>query len=179
MPDNEQQKSSEEKIRAQIDASFEDYRKSGIALMATVIALSSGGIAGLFQIADTRDLALLYFIPIALAVLQQLAHYFASKAKAQSAYEYFRDAEPEDDAAHMEAHIGGRIYFMHSNMHFRTSDVLSWLACMALGLVSFCPLLILAKPLISFIVIGSVVAVAVYWIWSWKKMQQEIDKIVW
>lgn len=172
--------SSEQKARDRIDRSFDDYRKSGLALMATVIALSSGGIAGLFQITGTKNLALLYFIPIALAVLQQLAHYLASKANAHSDFErLYEIPDPEDDAAHMEARIGARIYFMQAQVHFAIADILSWLACSVLGLVSLYPLLILASAGISIAVVSTVVAVMGYWAWRWKKLQKEIDKIDW
>ena len=75
-----------EKQTERLERSFEEYRKSGIALMATIIALSSGGLAGLMQIPDARPLAFLYLIPISLAVIQQLAHYLGNKAAAQSIY---------------------------------------------------------------------------------------------
>lgn len=170
---------NEEEMKDRIDRSFEDYRKSGLALMATVIALSSGGLAGLLQIPGAKSIALLYLVPISLAVLQQLAHYLGTKANAHSDFQRLYQTPDADERAAMEARIGGTIYYMHANLHFGVSDVLSVLACVSLSLVTLFPLIILSQPLIWAAVIGSIVIVAAYWIWKWRVVEEKISKIEW
>lgn len=169
----------EEEKKAQVDRAQEDYRKSGIALMATVIALSSGGLAGLSQIADAKHLAFLYLIPISLAVLQQLAHYLGSKAAADSIFNHFRLDQYADEREHMEASIGGTIYYMHSKLHFEMADLLSALACASLWLVTLVPLITLSPVFVSVsVIVATMLAIGV-WIWKWRMTEAEISKIEW
>ena len=70
-----------EKEKDKISKLFEEYRKSGLALMTTIIGLSSGAFVGLFKNEKTRELSFLYVIPIAIALMQQLAYYLGSQKK--------------------------------------------------------------------------------------------------
>ena len=175
----EKDEAKKAKQREHLERSFEEYRKSGIALMATVIALSSGGLAGLMQIPDAKPLAFLYLIPISLAVIQQLAHYLGSKAAAQSIYADFWSGHYQDDSEEMEAHIEGRIQFMHSNMHFGVSDAFSVSACVSLWMVTLIPLLKLSAPIVSGIVIVATVAIVAYWFRKWRETGARIQQIEW
>lgn len=168
-----------EEKKAQVDRAQDEYRKSGIALMATVIALSSGGLAGLSQIGDAKHLSFLYLIPISLAVLQQLAHYLGSKAVADSIFNHFRLDQYADEREHMEASIGGTIYYMHSKLHYEMADLLSALACASLWLVTLLPLIALSPALVSVSVIITTMLAITIWIWKWRKTEAEISKFEW
>src|SRR5688572_30289640 len=82
--DKEARKKKREARWKEVDRLFEDYRKSGITLMTTIVGLSSGGFFGLFQIQQTREISFLYLIPITIALMQQLAYYLGSKYRADS-----------------------------------------------------------------------------------------------
>ena len=67
-------------------AAHDQYRGSGKALMATVITLAAGGLFGLRPTeSGRRDLAVALFLPIVLALLQQLLHYVGQLLEARAA----------------------------------------------------------------------------------------------
>ncbi len=163
-----------EKLREKVDGSFEDYRKSGLALMATVIALSSGGLVMLIQDQALQTLAFLFFIPISLSILQQLFHYFGSKEMAHSILEGLRYHYATEDADVMDAYIGQDVHFKYSQLYFGISDNLSWISCLSLGVVCIYLLTILAKFIIVSIIILVVLVVLLYWIRQRGKLKKEI-----
>jgi hypothetical protein len=175
----EKDDAKKEKQKERLERSFEEYRKSGIALMATIIALSSGGLAGLMQIPDARFLAFLYLIPISLAVLQQLAHYLGSKAAAQSVYSDFWSGHYQSESEEVEAHIEGSVQFMYSNMHFGVADAFSISACGSLWIVTLLPLWMLSPGIVSGVVIAATIAVVSFWFWKRRETNARIQEIEW
>src|SRR5262245_31805231 len=94
---------------------YEEYRKTGLTLMTTIIGLSSGCFYGLFQKEELRSFSFCYAAPIGMALLQQLSHYLASKSAAQSAFETSRLAyDFVDDDDYMSSVINRDILHMES-----------------------------------------------------------------
>lgn len=76
-------------MHSRMEESYSRYRTSGFGLMATIVSLSAGGIAGALsrQPQSERFLALLLFIPILLAIFQQYCAYLGQRRDAESAHE--------------------------------------------------------------------------------------------
>ncbi|MDX6769021.1 MAG: hypothetical protein SF051_05775 [Elusimicrobiota bacterium] len=66
------------------EQAHERYRGVGLALMTTVIGLSTGALYELGKEASLRGMARLFFVPICACLVQQLAHYLGSQHQAKS-----------------------------------------------------------------------------------------------
>lgn len=76
-------------FRDRADKLHERYRNSGLALMATVITLSGGGIYSLVKAPSQGRFGLLFIIPIIMAVIQQSLHYLGQLCEARASYSLF------------------------------------------------------------------------------------------
>ena len=164
-----------------VESLFEDSRRSGLALMATVIGLSSGGFFGLFQLPQTRELSFLYLIPITIALMQQLAYYFGNRSRAR--YELFRLAyeitvsKSEDKSAAQGMYDDFNVNRQNASAYFNISDVFCWCAVISLGLATLWPIAIFSSSLIV-IVFCSVIAICLtYWIYKRYVNQSSAHKI--
>jgi hypothetical protein len=153
------------KLRARVDNSFENYRKSGLALMATVIAISSGGLVMLIQNKSDSvgEWAFLFLVPISLSILQQLFYYFGSKEMAHLNRENLSLQFETDNETLMNTLIRQYKYFRHSNLCFGISDSLSWISCLSLGIIAICLLTMLTRPIVVIVIGLFILTVLVYW----------------
>lgn len=168
-----------EALRIKMEASFEDYRKSGLSLMATIMALSSGALATLWGNPVTQKWALLFILPITLALLQQLAHYLGSQQIAKSNRERLFQTYECDESSYMEAYIGQRICYMYAGLYFDISDCLSWVTCLGLGFAVAFPVSLLGTPIVLTTVTIPVVCIIAYAFWEWRKVKKEIANTDW
>lgn len=76
-------------MHSRMEESFARYRTAGFGLMATIISLSAGGIAGVLsrQPPPPQYLAVLLFFPILLALFQQYCAYMGQLRGAESSFE--------------------------------------------------------------------------------------------
>lgn len=77
------------RMHSRMEDSYARYRTAGFGLMATIISLSAGGIAGLLarQPPLSGLLTALLFLPILLALFQQYCAYMGQLRSAQSSFE--------------------------------------------------------------------------------------------
>lgn len=73
---------------AKAEQAHERYRGVGLTLMGTVIGLSTGAMYALGKEASLQGAAKLFFVPIAVCLIQQLAHYLGSQHQARSLYHW-------------------------------------------------------------------------------------------
>lgn len=72
------------------EQAHERYRGVGLALMTTIIGLSTGAMYELGKETALRGTASAFFIPISVCLIQQLAHYLGSQHQARSLYHWSR-----------------------------------------------------------------------------------------
>lgn len=107
-----------------VEKSWFEARNSGIALMSTVIGLSSAAL----YVTDKNDLPfflnIVYGVPIFLALLQELFHYKASmiSANLREAILFYDLQEEESPEGVMMMGVAGMMD--EKNTHFRKADKL-------------------------------------------------------
>ena len=168
-----------EKKKDKIDRLFDEYRKSGLGLMATVISLSSGGFIGLFQSKKTRELSFLYFIPIAIALMQQLTHYLGSHKKAISGYHWFISSHTKDADKGMDAYVDAKNNFNMSKLLFGLSDIFCWISCLLLSLVSIYLLILFGSKISLMIILIVLVICLTYWFVKYYKLKRKLKRTDW
>jgi hypothetical protein len=100
--------------------------------------LSVGAFVGLFNQEGAQKASFLYVLPVVLAVLQQVTHYFGSKHAARSRHAWYVAINCSDQAKVRD----GDVFNRYANLYYGFSDHLCWLSCIALCLVSIWPLII-------------------------------------
>jgi hypothetical protein len=131
------------KSLSRVEEAYDKYRSSGLGLMATISALSLGAFVGLFNRDETKGLAFPYVLPVVLAILQQLTHYFGSKHAARSRHAWYVAVNFSDKSKVRD----GDVFNRYANLYYGFSDHLCWLSCLALCLVSIWPLKVLGASL--------------------------------
>jgi hypothetical protein len=174
---NNNKNMAEKKVK--IDKLFDEYRKSGLGLMTTVISLSSGGFIGLFQNEKTRKISFLYFIPIALALMQQLTHYLGSHKKAISGYHRFISSHTNNPDKGMDAYVDAKINSNIANLLFGISDNFCWISCLSLGMVTVYPLILFSSPTVSGIILLILAICLIYWFIKSVKLKKRLQKTDW
>jgi hypothetical protein len=153
-----------------VEMAFDKYRASGLALMTTIIGLSAASFGGLFHGTNHRQVAFLYMLPIALALLQQLTHYFGSRFDAWRRHLLYAQAlfpnYPEAIRAPVVAQRWRRL-------HYTISDHRCWLACLAFGLVSLGPLIVFRAFVAMAGLIVIIAASLITYLWLVKKWQKD------
>lgn len=168
-----------EEKKNKIDRLFDEYRKSGLGLMTTVISLSSGGFIGLFQSEKTRELSFLYFIPIAIALMQQLTYYLGSHKKAVSVYHWFTSSHTSDPDKGMDAYVNAKNNFNMSNLLFGISDKFCWISCLLLGLVTIYPLILFGSKIPLIIILIVLATCLIYWFIMYHKLKKKLKRTDW
>ena len=181
MKDQQKEEAKEkerEKWQALVEKSYGEYRKSGLALMTTVIGLSAGAFVGLFRDTGTKPFSFLYAFPIAVSLIQQLTHYLGSQNKARSDYNVFLltyDFYEQDD--YTAAEFDKQRFKVLSDYFYGVSDAFCWIACLSLGAVSVFPLLRYSScEVISGLLIG-VISLGSFWIYRWGKARRDVEAI--
>lgn len=167
--------------RKHVDNMFESYRGSGLALMTTVIGLSSGGFVGLFQGETTRSVSFLYLIPIGIALTQQLTYYLGCKERAHSedrryAYKHYTF---ESDDEGLSTSIDSQIKSIYSHFYLHMSDIFCWLALVAMGLVTIFPMVIFGALWVRYVIGTTMIACLGYWAFRQYKTTKRISEIEW
>ncbi|MGQ0645759.1 MAG: hypothetical protein ACT4O3_09750 [Elusimicrobiota bacterium] len=163
-----------------VDRLFEDYRKSGLALMATIIGLSSGGFFGLFQIDMTRGISFLYLIPITIALMQQLTYYLGSKSRAGARREghFEKFATYEENEWISSQQILSMISMRYADFYFDISDVFCATSAISLGLVTIWPMALFSTSLVGVIFSVSIGGCLTFWAWKRFQIYREIKNTV-
>lgn len=168
-----------EEKKAKIDKSFEEYRKSGLGLMTTIIGLSSGAFIGIFKNEPTRKVAFLYLIPIAIALMQQLTYYLGNQKKAISSFHWFTSSHTKDADKGMDAYVDAKIHFKKARLLYDISDKFCLYSCLSVGLVSFYFLLMFTSPPVLIIIFTIVVTCLTYWFVKWFNLTRKLKKTDW
>ncbi len=162
--------------KEKIEKLFENYRISGLGLMTTVIGLSSGAFIGLFQYEKTKELSFFYFIPIAIALIQQLTHYIGSHKKATYKYYQLIASHTNNPDRGMDSQVNAMENLETAKLYFKLSDVFCWLACLSLGIATIYPLILLSSIGISIIILIIVLSCLVYWFTKWIKLKRRLER---
>lgn len=169
---------SEEK-KANIDKLFDEYRKSGLGLMTTIIGLSSGAFIGLFKNEDTRKISFLYFIPIAIALLQQLTHYLGNQKKAISGYHWLTSSHTRNAGEGMDAYIDAKTNLEQANLLYGISDKFCLFSCFSMGLVTIYPMILFTSATVVKIIITILTFCLTYWFVKWFKLNRKLKRTDW
>lgn len=180
----EEKRIEEQKQEKQaIDSLFEDYRKSGLALMTTAIGLSSGAFYGLFQSDSTRRLSFVYLIPIAVALIQQLSYYIGCRFRAQAEFhgfickhtDYLTSESPDSEYA--EKSMEASATRLRSEMYFELSDIFCAGTIITLCALTLVPILIYGTRLASVGFIIAIVFCSILWWWKYRNTTKKIQDI--
>ncbi len=168
-----------EEKKAKIDKSFEEYRKSGLGLMTTIIGLSSGAFIGLFKNEPTRKVSFLYLIPIAVALMQQLTCYLGNQKKAISSFHWFISSHTNDADKGMDAYVDAKINLNKAKLLYDISDKFCLYSCLSVGLVTFYPLLLFTSTPVVIIIFTIVVLCFAYCFVKWFKLMRKLKRTDW
>lgn len=168
-----------EEKKAKIVQSFEEYRKSGLGLMTTIIGLSSGAFIGLFKNEKTRELSFLYLIPIAIALMQQLTYYLGSQKKAISSFHRFISSHTNDADKGMDAYVDAKINFKKSKLLYEISDKFCLYSCLSIVLVTFYPLMLFTSAPVVTIIFTILAICLTYWFVKWFNLTRKLKRTDW
>jgi Flp pilus assembly protein TadB len=168
-----------EEEKDKISKLFEEYRKSGLALMTTIVGLSSGAFAGLFQNKETRKLSFLYVMPIAIALMQQLAYYLGSHKKAISRFHGLVSSRTDDPDKGMDTYVYKKENFEKAKLLYDVSDKFCIASCLSLGLVTFYPIMKYASATVAIVIVVILVICLSYWFARWFKLIRKLKKTDW
>jgi len=172
-------KSALEKKWVAVNNSFEEYRSSGLALMATVIGLSTGGFLGLFRNLQTRPYCALFLVPITFAIVQQLMHYFGQREAANSKFHDFFISQtevPED--RYLESYIKRDKNLSYSKFHFNVADHLCWISCLSLVLVGVWAVSRFSSSVVSLAIIVILIVFLGFYGWRLRRLILELRRRV-
>ena len=160
-----------------VELVFEDYRKSGIVLMTTVIGLATGGFAILSQNPALRAQSFLFLIPIGPALLQQLSHYLGVQAQAKTRlYEHFYKQKGRSMEEYSGHQIDSEIFHRISSFYFNISDTFCWTSVLLLLLIAVWVVLNLGSRLIGTAFLGSILVCLVYWGCKYNSLQSTMSE---
>lgn len=168
-----------EEDKDKISKLFEEYRKAGLALMTTIIGLSSGAFVGLFKNDKTRELSFLYVIPIAIALMQQLAYYLGSQKKAISRFHGFVSSHTDDPDKGMDTYVDKKENLEKAKLLYDISDKFCIYSCLSIGLVTFYPIMLYTSTIVAICIVIILAIFLFYWFVRWFKLTRKLKRTDW
>jgi Flp pilus assembly protein TadB len=144
--------------------------------MTTIIGLSSGAFVGLFKNEKTRELSFLYVIPIAIALMQQLAYYLGSQKKAVSRLHGFVSSHTDDPEKGMDTYVYKEENFEKAKLLYDVSDKFCISSCLSLGLVTFYPIMQYTSATVAIVIIIILAICLSYWFARWFKLIRKLKR---